>query len=441
MMRMMRTIINIKYILVAVAIILAFATCNDAENPIENRIYLSESIGLSNTSLFVIPDDGTQVSVTPRISQPIDRDLEVEVYVKTDALEAYNKAYGTSYQLMDGQRYTILNNKVVIPAGKVAGEPVSVKLEALIPDENKTGFTYALPLAVRSVNNGFQALESASTYYFGAMPVPMADVPQFTKYCTLKIPLAQDYELAEWTFETLYNGSYFTGPSSNTWLASGTGYDATGSSYGISNGFMLRLGDSGVKGDRLNGRLQASTKVTAPESSALKTNVWHHIAVVSGGGKVDVYIDGSRSYGGNADLEVVKFVKEQGIRLAGENRTGANLGTSTYYRYAQVRLWSEARTPEQLKNNMYGVPEDSPNLIGYWKLNTYTEGKATVYKEDNKIDSGDTMEIDTYFFKDYTGKNPDAFVDRNPTRNPGGLSFATDRRIEIGYKWDGTKPE
>lgn len=432
----MRTILNIKYILIAVVAIFGLTACNDAEDPIVNRVYLSESIGLSNTSLFVIPDDGTQVSVTPRISQPINVDLEVEVYVKTDALEGYNKAYGTTYQLMDEKRYTILNSKVVIPAGKVAGEPVSVKLDALIPEENKTGFTYALPLAVKAAN-GLQTLESAATYYFGAMPVPMADVPQFTKYCTLKLPLAQDYELTEWTFETLFNANYFTGASNNTWMASAAAYNAAGTAYGIANGFMLRLGDSGVQGNILNGRLQASTKVTSPDG--LKTNVWHHIAVVSGGGKVDVYIDGSRSYGGNADLAVAKFVKDQGIRLAGENRTGAKMGTTTRYRYAQVRFWSEARTPDQLKNNMYGVPDNSPNLIGYWKLDSYTEGKATVYKEDNKIDSGDTMEIDTYFFKDYTGKNPDGFVDRNPTLNPNGLSFATDKRIEIGYKWDGTK--
>jgi hypothetical protein len=432
----MRTI-NIKCILIAVAVVLGLAACNDAEDPIENRVYLSESIGLSNTSLFVIPDDGTQVSVSPRISQPIGNDLEVEVYVNGDALEAYNKANGTTYQLMDGNRYKILNSKVVIPAGKVAGEPVTVKLDALIPDENKTGFTYALPLAVRPVSGGPQVLESASTYYFGAMPVPMADVPQFTKYCTLKLPLSQDYELAEWTFETLFNANYFTGASSNTWMASGAGYNEAGTGYGIANGFMLRLGDAGVQGNILNGRLQASAKVTSPDG--LKTNVWHHVAVVSGGGKIDVYIDGSRSYGGNVALDVVKFVKEQGIRLAGENRTGANLRTTTRYRYSQVRLWSEARTADQLKNNMYGVPEDSPNLIGYWKLDSYTEGKATVYKEDNKIDSGDTMEIDTYFFKDYTGKNPDGFVDRNPALNPDGLLFDKDKRIEIGYKYDGTK--
>lgn len=436
----MRTIINMKYLLIAIVAVFGFVACNDAEDPIENRVYFSESIGFTNTSLYVVPDGGMQVSVTPRIAQPIDKDMELEVYVKNDALETYNKTYGTTYQPMDANRYTIGNNKVVIPAGKVAGDPVIINLKALVPEENKTGFTFALPLAVRAINDGMPVLESASMYYYGSVPVPMADVPQFTKYCTLKMPLSQDYECAEWTFETLFNASYFTGASSNTWLASAAGYNAAGTAYGIANGFMLRLGDSGVTGNRLNGRLQASTKVTAPESSALKTNVWHHIAVVSGGGKVDVYIDGSWSYGGNADLDVAKFVKDQGIRLAGENRTGANLSTGTRYRYAQVRLWSEARTPDQLKNNMYGVPADSPNLIGYWKLDSYTEGKATVYKEDNKIDSGDTMEIDTYFFKDYTGKNPDAFVDRNPTSNPAGLLFDTNKRIEIGYKYDGTKP-
>lgn len=436
---------NIKYILFALVACMVLVACNDAEGPIDNRIFLNEAIGLEKTTLFVIPDEGTQVTVTPRLAKALDHDLDVEVFVKADALEAYNQAYGTSYQLMDNERYTIVSNKVTIPAGHVAGEPVKVNLKALIPDENKSGFIYVLPLSVRSLNNDLAVLEASSTYFYAAQPVPMADVPQFQKYCTLKLPLGDDYEFENWTFETLFNGSAF--PGIPTWLASAVGFNFTNGNHNIQCGFMLRLGDAGSNppANCLNGRIQFAARGVG--KIGFTPDVWHHVAIVSANKKVTVYVNGEADYSIDApELHpTVKFFANQGIRLAGENRTGGNgMNRTTHYRYSQVRLWGEARSVEQLKNNMYGVPEDSPNLIGYWKLDSYTTGKATVNKLDNNITvdgSAETMEIDTYFFKDYTGKNPDGFVDRNPSENTEGLLFDVDKRIEIGYKYDGSKAD
>ena len=439
----MRTI-NIKYILLTATLILGLSACKDSEDPISNRVYLHEAFGLESASLFIIPDEGTKVVVTPRIAEPLDHDLVLEVYVKDDALKSYNTLYGTSYQLMDASRYKILSNKVTIPAGKVLGSPVYVELDPLLPEENKSGFVFALPLSVKATDNSLPVLESAATFFYAAQPVPMADVPQFQKYCTAKLLLAEDYEFENWTFETLFNGSGFT--MITTWVASAMGYNFSNPvAPNIQSGFMLRLGDANNNppANCLNGRIQFAPRGVG--DIPLKKDVWHHIAIVSAGRKVTVYVDGVADYVIDApELHpTVKFFAKQGIRLAGENRTGTNIQTNRY-RYSQVRLWSEARTVDQLKNNMYGVPENSPNLVGYWKMDSYTEGKATVNKADNNVTidgSAETMEIDTYFFKDYTGKNPDAIVDRNPTSNPGGLLFDTDKRIEVGYKWDGTKAD
>ncbi len=430
--------------LLAVAVILGLATCKDAEDAISNRVFLHEASGLEVSSVFVIPDEGTKVVITPRIAQALDHDLEVEIYINKDALDAYNNRYGTSYQMMDEERYQLASTTAVIPAGKVLADPVYIALEPLIPTENKSGFIYALPLAVRSVGNVLPALESSSTFLYAAQPVPMADVPQLQKYCILQLPLSQDYEFSNWTFETLFNASAFTS-TSPTYLATARGgYNFTNpANEVIGAGLMLRLGDAGLAGNYVNGRIQFAAKGTG--TNGLKTDVWHHIAVVSANQQITVYVDGIVDYTLTAPEkhETVRFIAQQGIRLAGENRTGTNIASSTRYRYSQVRLWSEARTLDQLKNNMYGVPENTPNLVGYWKLDSYTTGKATVNVADNDISlTGTTsgrMEIDTYFFKDYTGNNPDGFVDRNPTSNPGGLLFDADKRIEVGYKWDGTK--
>lgn len=47
---------------------------------------------------------------------------------------------------------------------------------------------------------------------------------------------------------------------------------------------------------------------------------------------------------------------------------------------AEARVWSVARTPEQIWENMYNVenPKDDPTLLGYWKFN---DGKGNTVKD------------------------------------------------------------
>ena len=44
---------------------------------------------------------------------------------------------------------------------------------------------------------------------------------------------------------------------------------------------------------------------------------------------------------------------------------------------AEVRIWSVARTPEQIRENMYDIadPENEPTLLGYWK---FDEGEGNI---------------------------------------------------------------
>jgi len=417
---------------------------SDTENT-PNRAYLIEAEGLNISSSFVIPDDGTTVTVTPRISKQAQTDVTLELYVDAEGLARYNKAYGTNYEVLDASHVTFSETQVVVPAGQAVAPPVNIKLTALTANENKSGISYALPVSVRTVNADIPASQSASTFVFAAIPVPIADVPELTKYCTIQLPLAELFEAKDWTFETLFNPSYLRASLITCWLASAVGVNSNpAGTDNIQSGFMLRLGDANENpsGFCLNGRIQFAGRGVG--QIPLKVDTWQHVAIVSSNQKVTVYINGVADYSITAPdtNPAVKIIAKHGIRLAGENRTGGNMLTTSFYRYSQVRLWKEARTVEQLNNNRYGVPEDSPNLVGYWKLNEYTEGTKMVNIDDKDISIDNPaekmMQIDTYFFKDATGKNPDGFVDRNPNYNKNGLKFTTDRRIEVGYKFDGT---
>lgn len=48
---------------------------------------------------------------------------------------------------------------------------------------------------------------------------------------------------------------------------------------------------------------------------------------------------------------------------------------------AEARVWSVARTPEQIWENMYNVenPADDPTLLGYWKFNEGTGNTVRDY--------------------------------------------------------------
>lgn len=424
-----------------------FAACSESDTAdTVNRAYLLEAEGLTTSTSFVIPETGTTVTLTPRITQQAQTDVELELYVDPEGLARYNTANGTNYEVIDDSHLTFSETRVKIPAGKAVAAPVTIKLTPLTNEENKSGISYALPVSVRAVNGDIQTSRSSGTYVFSAIPVPISDVPALQKYCTMQLPLAENFVAEEWTFEMLFNPSSVTASNITCWAASAVGVNMAGGADNIQSGFMLRLGDAGQNppGTCLNGRIQFAQRGVG--KIPLVSNLWHHIAIVVKAGTVTVYVNGVPDYSlaVPATNPNVEILAQQGIRLAGENRTGTNLLSTTRYRYAQVRLWKEARSVEQLNSNRYGVPENSPNLFGYWKLNSYTEGKATVNKSDTdtSIDgTAETREIDTYFFEDATGHNPDGFIDRNPDYNTGGLEFVKDKRIEVGYNFDGKLPE
>lgn len=428
------------YLPVVAAILLGFSSCNDAELRYDDvtgagRLFLNEAAGTSKSTSFVIPDEGKVLTVTPRISKPLDTDLKLTVYVDAKALEAYNLRNNTTYELLPEANYEF-EAQAVIPAGKVVSKPVQIILHPLTTEQNKTGFVHALPVAVKAEGDRLPVLADGGAFIFAATPVPFSNVVEITGNSYLQTRFAEDYKLSSWTFETLFNPSQIYTNNTTTWLASAIGYYEQGGTKIIQDGFMLRLGDSGggTKNSFLNGMVSRSGKQIS--SIPLRSNVWHHIAIVCNEGDITLYIDGNVGYTAKSGYKATQFFALNGIRF-GNERANGSLG-NLHYRYCQVRFWSVARTLEELNNNRYAVPSDTPGLLGYWKLNEYTEGKALVPANPatNCIEEDTPMvEVDTYLFKDETGRQPDALIHRANQTTP--YIFTPDKRIEVGYTWDG----
>ena len=76
----------------------------------------------------------------------------------------------------------------------------------------------------------------------------------------------------------------------------------------------------------------------------------------------------------------------------------------------ECRVWSVARTANELKNNKLGVDPNSEGLFGYWKLNG-----TDVYQKDGN-----------YYVKDQSKNHRDATSRRGAYQSGRGLSVEPD---------------
>ena len=172
------------YLSAVAAIVTGLVSCDNAELKYDDvtgpgRLFLNEAVGTAKSVSFVIPDDGSVYTVTPRISKPLGRDLKLTVYVDEKALDEYNKQNNTSYTLLPNTNYEF-ESSAVIPAGKVVSNPVTITLHPLTTEQNKTGFVHALPIAVKAEGDAMQVLEGADAFVLAATPVPYSNVVEIT---------------------------------------------------------------------------------------------------------------------------------------------------------------------------------------------------------------------------------------------------------------------
>ena len=172
------------YLSAVAAIVTGLVSCDNAELKYDDvtgpgRLFLNEAVGTAKSVSFVIPDDGSVYTVTPRISKPLGRDLKLTVYVDEKALDEYNKQNNTSYTLLPNTNYEF-ESSAVIPAGKVVSNPVTITLHPLTTEQNKTGFVHALPIAVKAEGEAMQVLEGADAFVLAATPVPYSNVVEIT---------------------------------------------------------------------------------------------------------------------------------------------------------------------------------------------------------------------------------------------------------------------
>lgn len=358
------------------------------------------------------------------LAYPSAQNVTVDLTVDESLTAVYNARYGTQWPVLDQKYYELSTDKVTIPAGKTTSEVVSLRLKELMGQgEQQTGAlpideTYLLP--VRISNASLDVLDGSSkAYYVVKRSSAITTAAQLTNNW-IEFPSLDVYsensmawnELKAMTYEALiYIDDFAAKDPENNPVSIST-------VMGIEDYLLLRIGDTNFERQQLQFDGSGAKFGKFPGRDATKTlekGRWYHVACTYDQQThiVRIYVDGKiQSEGREMGVLIPDADGKDNLRLARralydlwdkanptDKETYEKLQYNTmsdarqffisfsYNDYrplngkiAEARVWSVARTPEQIWDNMYKIenPKDDATLLGYWK---FSEGKGNEVKD------------------------------------------------------------
>ncbi len=406
-----------KYLLVAV--VSSAASCADFDadkHKFDNAVYLDVSrtnevqpATISNNKPIV------EWPLQAMLAYPSDQEVTVDLAVDPSLVATYNARFGTSWPALDAKFYELSEQRTTIPAGMTFSDIVNLRLKGLMGEgESQTGAlpideTYLLP--VRISHSSLSVLDGSSVaYYVVKRSSAITTAAQLTDNWIAFSSLDTHSEgsmafngLRAVTYEALINIDDFVTTNSTG------GRVEISSVMGVEQYLLLRIGDANFERRQLqfDGSGSGSIFGKFPVSDAtknLETGRWYHVAAT--------YDQATRTARIYVDGKLQSEITDAGI-LAPDDKNDINLAMRALYdlwntasafdkqRYealgyngyqaayqfflgrsyddsrplngkiAEARVWSVARTEEEIYRNMFNVenPKDDPTLIGYWKFN------------------------------------------------------------------------
>lgn len=383
-----------------------------------NCVYLDVS-ATSSTQLVTFGNNLPEVrrELCVSLAYPSDKDITATVAVDEGLVASYNAANGTSYTLLPSQFRTFTSAEVTVPAGKTLSSSVAISLTGLMGEgEEENGAlpidqTYLLPVRLSSADMEILAGSSVAYYLVkrsSAITVAAQLHDNWINFPLLDEPgeIADAYNgLSAVTYEALIYLDEFRLSKPD-----GTGNVNISSVMGVEQYLLMRIGDVNfqrqqIQFDGSGSGSQFGKFPKSDESKILYTGRWYHVACSYDqvARTVRVYVDG----------KIQSEARNVGIENAGEssriNLAMRALGTADAYQFfiarsydndrplqgkiAEARVWSVARTPDEIWANMYRIknPEEEPGLIGYWKFN---EGKGNEIKDYSRYHNNGVAESD-----------------------------------------------
>ncbi|MEG2061962.1 MAG: DUF1735 and LamG domain-containing protein [Alistipes sp.] len=423
-----------------VVVAASFMACDnyDADNKkFDNVVYLDVS-KTTQVQPAIFSNNKTTVDklLHATLTYPAAQDVTVSLAIDPSLVAAYNARYGTQWPMLDAKYFDFATTNVTIPAGKTTSDVATLHLQELTGEgDAQTG---ALPLdetflvPVRIANSSMAVLDgSATAYYVVKRSSAVTSAVQLTDnwlyFASLDkaTPNSLVFNgLRAVTYETLVYFDEF-----KTKTAQDVPVTIT-SVMGVEQYLLLRIGDSNFERQQIqfDGSGVGFGKFPGKDATkALQAGRWYHLACVFDQTErtVRIYVDGALQSEA-VDVGPLTQTADNGINLAmralfdkwenaateGEKNDLAKKGydkLGTAYQFfvgrsynddrplngkvAEVRVWSEARTAEQIAANMFNIdsPKSIATLLGYWKCN---EGEGNVIKDNSQYGNDATAPKD-----------------------------------------------
>ena len=417
-----------KLWIVAVSVLTTgFASCEsfDADDhKFDNAVYLNVS-KTNQVQMALFSNNKPEVNKPMQLTlaYPEGQDVRVTLEVDPALVATYNARYKTSWPLLDAKYYSLSALEVTIPAGKTTSDVVTLHLQELMGEgEEQTGAlpineTFLLP--VRIADASLPVLGGSSTaYYVIKRSSAITTAAQLTDNW-IEFPTLDKYadnskawnKLRAFTYEALI------------YLDDIVKTDAQGNPVNISTVMgeedyaLLRIGDTNFEREQIqfDGSGVGFGKFPGRDGGKiLQAGRWYHLACTYDQNTriVRVFLDGKVQSEGTElgptllnDNNLIHLArralydlwnnetnpkKKEDYEKLGYNKWVDARQFFISYSYndfrplngkiAEARVWSVARTPEQIWENMYRIenPQENPALLGYWKFN---EGKGNEIKD------------------------------------------------------------
>lgn len=359
-----------SYLALGVTALLAGA-CNESESDLlEPKVYFENK----ECTLSVEDENATMTfDLTSRLSTMTSSQVDVSYSIaEPSVVEAYNARYGTSYAMFDTSHVKLNKATSTIASGKLYAENVTVELSNLETVEE--GKAFILPIKMKS--NSVPTLPGTDIMYvFLSKPIKITKVGSFSNnYISVKFPTGTFF--TSFTYEALVNFNRIA--ANNTIM-------------GTEGVMILRLGDApGTRRDFL----EVAGRQHYNVSEGLKTKRWYHVALTydQPSGKTAIYVNGAKW--AESAWAIPGFDPNSDVGFNIGMIPEFPWGDRPLYGYmSEIRVWSVARTENQLKQDMLGVDPKSEGLALYYKLNGTEVEEDGVIKDSSGRINGTTNGI------------------------------------------------